>query len=50
VSKGAPPERINVVSEAMYGAMLQIANLPLHDKFRVVTRHAADELIYPKEG
>jgi hypothetical protein len=36
VSKHAPPERINVVSEAIYGAMVQIANVPLQDKFQVV--------------
>ena len=50
VSKDAPPERIKVVSEAIYSAMVEIANAPLHDKFQVVTRHAADEIIYPKEG
>jgi hypothetical protein len=27
-----------------------IANVPLHDKFQVVARHAADEIVYPKEG
>jgi hypothetical protein len=30
--------------------MVEIANVPLHDEFQVVTRHAADEIIYPKEG
>jgi phenylpyruvate tautomerase PptA (4-oxalocrotonate tautomerase family) len=50
VSKDAPPERIKIVSEAIYSAMVEIANVPLHDKFQVVTRHAADEIIYPKEG
>ena len=30
--------------------MVEIANAPLNDKFQVVTRHAADEIIYPKEG
>jgi 4-oxalocrotonate tautomerase len=49
VSKDAPPERIKVVSEAIYSAMVD-ANVPLHDKFQIVTRHAADEIIYPKEG
>jgi hypothetical protein len=29
--------------------MVEIANAPLNDKFQVVTRHAADEIIYPKE-
>ena len=50
VSKDAPLERIKVVSEAIYSAMVEIANVPLHDKFQVVTRHAADEIIYPNEG
>jgi phenylpyruvate tautomerase PptA (4-oxalocrotonate tautomerase family) len=50
VSKDAPPERIKVVSEAIYSAMVEIADAPLHDKFQVVTRHATDEIIYPKEG
>ena len=50
VSKDAPLERIKVVSEAIYSAMVEIAHVPLHDKFQVVTRHAADEIIYPNEG
>jgi 4-oxalocrotonate tautomerase len=50
VNKDTPPERIKVVSEAIYSAMVEIANAPLHDKFQVITRHAADEMIYPKEG
>jgi 4-oxalocrotonate tautomerase len=50
ISRDAPPERIKIISEAIYGAMVEIANVPLHDKFQVVTRHAADEIIYPKDG
>ena len=51
LSENAPPERIKIVSAAIYSAMVEIAaNAPLHDKFQVVTRHAADEIIYPKEG
>lgn len=50
LSKDAPAERIKIVSEAIYGAMAEIANVPLHDKFQVVTRHTADEIIYPREG
>jgi phenylpyruvate tautomerase PptA (4-oxalocrotonate tautomerase family) len=50
VSRDASPELIRAVSEAIYGAMVDIANVPAHDKFQVVTRHAADEIIYPKEG
>jgi phenylpyruvate tautomerase PptA (4-oxalocrotonate tautomerase family) len=50
LSKDAPLERIKVVSDAIYGAMVEIANVPAHDKFQVVTRHALDEIIYPPEG
>jgi phenylpyruvate tautomerase PptA (4-oxalocrotonate tautomerase family) len=50
LSKDAPAERIRVISEAVYNAMVEVANVPVHDKFQVVTRHAADEIIYPKEG
>jgi phenylpyruvate tautomerase PptA (4-oxalocrotonate tautomerase family) len=50
VSRDASPELIRAVSEAIYGAMVDIANVPANDKFQIVTRHAADEIIYPKEG
>jgi len=50
LSKDAPPERVRVVSEAIYHAMVEVATVPLHDKFQVVTRHAPDEIIYPEEG
>src|SRR5580658_9938774 len=50
LNKDAPAERIRVVSEAVYGAMIEIANVPVNDRFQVVTRHSADEIIYPEEG
>jgi 4-oxalocrotonate tautomerase len=50
VNKNASPELIRAVSEAVYGAMVEVANVPPHDKFQVVTRHTADEIVYPKEG
>jgi len=50
ISKDAPPERIKIVSEAVYRAMTELANVPPNDKFQVVTRHAADEIVYPEEG
>jgi 4-oxalocrotonate tautomerase len=50
LSKDAPPERVRIVSEAIYHAMVEVANVPLHDKFQVITRHAPDEIIYPEEG
>jgi 4-oxalocrotonate tautomerase len=30
--------------------MLDVVKVPLHDKFQVINRHAADEIIYPQEG
>ncbi|MEP9379789.1 tautomerase family protein [Aquabacter sp. CN5-332] len=50
ISKDASPELIRAVSDAIYDAMVEIANVPAHDRFQIVTRHAADELIYPAEG
>ena len=50
LSKDAPPERVRVVSEAIYHAMVEVANVPPNDKFQVITRHAPDEIIYPEEG
>jgi 4-oxalocrotonate tautomerase len=50
ISKDAPPERIKIVSEAIYRAMRELANVPPNDKFQIFTRHAADEIVYPEEG
>jgi 4-oxalocrotonate tautomerase len=50
LDKDAPAERVRIVSQAIYGAMTEIANVPINDKFQVVTRHSADEIIYPEEG
>ena len=50
LNKDAPSERVRVVSQAVYGAMTDIANVPVNDKFQIVTRHSADEMIYPDEG
>jgi 4-oxalocrotonate tautomerase len=50
INKDAPAERVRIVSQAVYGAMIEIANAPPNDKFQIVTRHNADEIIYPDEG
>ena len=34
----------------VYGAMTDIADVPVNDKFQIITRHAAGEIIYPDEG
>ena len=50
VNQSASAELIRAVSDAIYEAMREFANVPVNDKFQVVTRHAADEIIYPKDG
>jgi 4-oxalocrotonate tautomerase len=50
INKDASAELIRIVSDAVYQAMINIANVPAHDKFQVINRHAADEIVYPKEG
>ena len=50
VNQSASAELIHAVSDAIYDAMREFANVPVNDKFQVVTRHAADEIIYPKDG
>jgi 4-oxalocrotonate tautomerase len=46
LNKDAPAERVRIVSQAVYGAMIEIANVPINDKFQIVTRHSTDEIIY----
>lgn len=50
INKNASAELVRIVSDAVYRAMVDIANVPVHDKFQVINRHAADEIIYPEEG
>jgi 4-oxalocrotonate tautomerase len=50
IRKDASAELVRVISEAVYKAMVDVANVPVHDKFQVITRHAQDEIIYPEEG
>jgi 4-oxalocrotonate tautomerase len=50
INQDASSELVRIVSEAIYNAMVEIANVPPHDKFQVISRHASDEIIYPEEG
>jgi 4-oxalocrotonate tautomerase len=49
INKNASAALVRIVSDAVYRAMVEIANVPVHDKFQVINRHAADEIIYPEE-
>jgi 4-oxalocrotonate tautomerase len=49
----SPPascKRVRIVSQTVYGAMIEIASVPINDKFQIVTRHSANEIIYREEG
>jgi 4-oxalocrotonate tautomerase len=50
IRKDASVELVRVISEAVYKAMVDVANVPVHDKFQVINRHAEGEIIYPEEG
>jgi 4-oxalocrotonate tautomerase len=50
ISKTASRERVRDVGDAVYNAMIAVANVPEYDRFQVVTRHEPDEIIYPEEG
>ena len=50
ISKTASPERVRDVGNAVYNAMIAVANVPQHDRFQVVTRHEPDEIIYPEQA
>jgi 4-oxalocrotonate tautomerase len=50
ISKDAPDALVRIVSDAIYRAMVEVANVPAHDKFQIINRHALDELVYPQEG
>lgn len=45
-----PAAHITAISEVVYDAMLSTANVPPHDKFQIINRHARDELVFPAEG
>ncbi|QET01775.1 tautomerase family protein [Cupriavidus pauculus] len=50
IAKTASADTVRAIGNVIYDAMTSVANVPAHDKFQIVTRHAEDELIYPQEG
>jgi 4-oxalocrotonate tautomerase len=50
VATDTPADTVIAISDVVYQAMLDTANVPLHDKFQIINRHSADELVYPVEG
>ena len=43
-------EQRQIVGDIVYSAMTDIANVPKHDKFQIITLHADGELVYPEDG
>ena len=50
IGRDASDQLVRIVSQAVYRAMVEVANVPVHDRFQVINRHSADEIIYPEEG
>ncbi|MBL8530009.1 MAG: tautomerase family protein [Burkholderiales bacterium] len=50
IAKTVPAETVRTVSNVVYDAMINVANVPANDKFQIITRHSEDELVYPAEG
>src|SRR5450830_1406444 len=50
LSSAIAADVVHSIGDVIYDAMTSVANVPQHDKFQIVTRHAPDELVYPAEG
>jgi 4-oxalocrotonate tautomerase len=50
LSRTASPKLRQTVSDVVYDAMITVAKVPADDKFQIFTGHAADELVFPKQG
>jgi 4-oxalocrotonate tautomerase len=50
LSKSYSPEQRLIVGDVIYAAMIDVANVPKHDKFQIFTAHSNDKLVYPRDG
>lgn len=50
INKGASASLVQVIGAAVYEAMTSLANVPVNDRFQIVTRHERDELVFPADG
>lgn len=50
VAAATSVETVAAIGDVIYDAMINIANVPAHDKFQIIHRHAPDELVYPAAG
>jgi 4-oxalocrotonate tautomerase len=45
--RGKPAQYRKTIGEIVYKAMTDLINVPLHDKFQVITEHAPEEMNFP---
>ena len=45
--RGKPAQYRKTLGEIVYKAMTDLINVPLHDKFQVITEHAPEEMNFP---
>jgi phenylpyruvate tautomerase PptA (4-oxalocrotonate tautomerase family) len=50
VSASLSAQAVQVIGNTVYDAMIEIAGVPEHDKFQIIHRHSADELVFPEAG
>jgi 4-oxalocrotonate tautomerase len=50
LNKNSSTKLKKTISDVVYSAMTEVANVPQHDKFQIFTLHESDELVYPREG
>jgi 4-oxalocrotonate tautomerase len=50
LSKSYSPEQRLIVGDVIYAAMIDVTNVPKHDKFQIFTTHSNDVLVYPRDG
>ncbi|SEI72077.1 MULTISPECIES: tautomerase family protein [unclassified Pseudomonas] len=50
VAAQTPAQTIAAIGDVIYQAMRTTASVPEHDRFQIIHRHTAEELVYPAEG
>jgi phenylpyruvate tautomerase PptA (4-oxalocrotonate tautomerase family) len=50
IGNNTAPGLAQTVGDVVYAAMIEVAKVPEHDKFQIITQHAAGQLIYPPAG
>lgn len=50
LSKDTPSHSVRSISDVVYEAMIGVANVPVNDRFQIISQHSSNELIFPVEG